>query len=89
MNKRVWRYLPLGDPTVDIMLSRDLDSTPSWRERRAVAEWEDSDLTVHIIRDNEAHDAPILAGLWGIKNYLLSDKLARMLQRSFIKVSLW
>ena len=35
----VWRFLPVLDPTVDIVLSRDLDSTLSEREWNAFDEF--------------------------------------------------
>ncbi len=86
MNGRVWRYLPIGDPTVDILISRDLDSTTSEREREAVAEWEVSNKTVHVMRDSQWHDTEILAGLWGVKNYGFKPGVARELQETVMRV---
>merc|ERR1719431_1051297 len=46
----VWRFLPMADPTVDIMISRDLDSRFSPREAAAVSDWLASDHPFHIMR---------------------------------------
>lgn len=63
----VWRFLPILDANVIEFHSRDLDSLPSLRERKAVEEFVNSNAILHIMRDNRAHSAPILAGMWGAK----------------------
>lgn len=63
----VWRFLPILDPNVIEFHSRDLDSLPSIREWKAVEEFVNSNAIFHIMRDNRAHSAPILAGMWGGK----------------------
>ena len=60
LNGRAWRFLALGDPTVDLMLSRDLDSALSVRERVAVKEWEMSNYSIHVLRDHYDHNIKIL-----------------------------
>src|SRR5665811_169326 len=55
----VWRFLPIGDPLVDTLLSRDLDSRPGKREQRAVTEWLKSNKTFHFMRDHPHHKAYI------------------------------
>ena len=56
------------DPDVIEFHSRDLDSLPSLREFSAVEEFlNDSKAQFHVMRDNRAHSAPILAGMWGAK----------------------
>ena len=64
-----WRFLPLGDPTVQRFLSRDLDALVLEREVAAVHEWLESGRQFHIIRDNANHNTAIVAGLWGVDNY--------------------
>ena len=59
----------LGDPTVQIFGSRDVDSWILPRERSAVFDWENSGAQFHIMRDGPYHVTTILAGLWGAKNY--------------------
>lgn len=66
---RFWRFQALGDPTVKIFGSRDVDSWIIPRERSAVFDWENSGDQFHIMRDGPFHVAIILAGLWGAKNY--------------------
>lgn len=66
-----WRFLPLGDPTVDLFLSRDVDSILTEREAAVVKDWLElpERLPIHLMRDKyEVHDVPILGGMWGAKN---------------------
>jgi len=60
-----------SDPTVEIMISRDTDSRLNLREKAAVDEWLSGDKNFHIMRDHPAHDATIMAGMWGVRNRLL------------------
>jgi hypothetical protein len=76
----------MGDPTVDLVLSRDLDSSLTLRERVAVAEWEASNQTFHSMRDHDQHNAPMLGGLWGAKNNLLGSTASKKLQETLITV---
>lgn len=62
INPRLWRFLPLLDGSVEMMLSRDLDSNVSEREVAAVREWMNSNLSFHIMRDHPQHGVFILAG---------------------------
>lgn len=62
-----WRFEAIDDPEVEIMLSRDLDSRLSKREKIAVDEWLSSDKTFHIMRDHPHHMMPIMAGMFGCK----------------------
>jgi len=63
----LWRFLPMLDPSVDIMVSRDLDSRITKREVAAVNEWLESDLSFHVMRDNPHHGTEILGGMWGAR----------------------
>ena len=69
----VWRFYAASDPEVSIMLSRDCDSRIHKREVAAVEEWLNSDKDFHIMRDHQYHGVPILGGMWGVRNGLLSD----------------
>jgi protein O-GlcNAc transferase len=62
-----WRFFPAGDPTVDVMISRDADSRVNEREAAAVEEWLNSPFGFHIIRDHSHHVQHIQGGLWGAK----------------------
>ena len=62
-----WRFLPVVDEQVDILLVRDLDSDISPREVNAVNEFIQSEKDFHIMRDHPQHEVPILGGTWGIK----------------------
>ncbi len=73
-----WRFLPISDPDVDMMLSRDTDSRLSYREKAAVKEWLKSEKKFHIIRDHPYHDFKILGGLWGARRGILFDMKDRV-----------
>lgn len=62
----LWRFDPIVDPTVDIFVSRDCDSSPSAREYSFVNDWLKSGLSAHIIRDHPYHTSLIQAGLFGL-----------------------
>jgi len=67
---RFWRFQALGDPTVEIFGSRDVDSYLMPREKAAVDEWmRKAFKQFHIMRDGPFHITTILAGLWGANNY--------------------
>jgi hypothetical protein len=59
------RFLVSDDPEVGYFMVRDCDSVVSEREAAAVAEWLDSGLPFHAMRDWYTHTDPMLAGLWG------------------------
>lgn len=50
MHKMMWRFLPIGDTFVDVILSRDTDSFVIQREVDAVNEWLASLNIAHIMR---------------------------------------
>ena len=62
-----WRFLPIVDPQVDILLVRDLDSHISKREVMAVGEFLNSSYDFHVMRDHPNHDIQMLGGTWGVK----------------------
>ena len=68
-----WRFLPLLDDDVSILLSRDCDSRISKREVNAVNEWISSDKDFHIMRDHPYHQVPILSGMLGSRNKILKN----------------
>ncbi|CAF4039394.1 unnamed protein product [Rotaria sordida] len=67
MSGRFHRFIPLGDPYVDIYMSRDIDSPIYQRELLSVNQWLLSDKLYHIMRDHPHHNDVILAGLWAFK----------------------
>jgi protein O-GlcNAc transferase len=68
-----WRFYPLGDSDVDVVIFRDTDSRISFREAFAVNEWLDSKKLIHIMRDHNFHEVPILGGMWGAKKGAIID----------------
>lgn len=66
-----WRFRPLFENDVDIMISRDTDSRLNIRESEAVAEWLNSAKDFHIMRDHPYHKDLILAGMFGCRRNIL------------------
>jgi hypothetical protein len=62
----MWRFLPIDEEDVQVMISRDADSRISWREKKCVDIFIESDKLLHSIRDEVNHDK-IMGGMWGIK----------------------
>jgi tetratricopeptide (TPR) repeat protein len=61
-----WRFWAFDDPSVDVVLVRDVDSPLTARERIAVEDWlYNSEAPFHVMRDSPTHTNPIMAGLWG------------------------
>jgi hypothetical protein len=63
-NPKMYRYLVMLDPNVDVFVSRDVDSIIWPREVDAVAEWLKSNYTFHVMRDHTYHGSIILAGIF-------------------------
>ncbi|CAF2054275.1 unnamed protein product [Rotaria magnacalcarata] len=65
---KMWRFMPIFDPFVDYLLSRDLDSPMTQRETETIDTWlsnEQEKNFFYIARDNVQHGLFILGGLWG------------------------
>ena len=94
---KIWRFIPAGDPLVDIsklnsnfkieslmfffpVMSRDLDSALTPRERSAVNAWLDSKKSFHSMRDHPMHAVPMLGGMWGFRPSL-NPKMARFIHQ--------
>ena len=72
---------------VDLLLSRDLDSLISDRERSAVEEWISSGETTHVMRDNVHHWTPMLGGMWGMS--LKSADVRKSWRKAWYVVRVW
>ena len=75
LNRRMYRYLVMMDPNVDVFVSRDIDSLIFKREVDAVNEWLQSNYTFHLMRDNTYHGSLILAGNSNIRSSLSPHSL--------------
>jgi hypothetical protein len=82
-----WRFYPAGEEDVDVMISRDADSRLSVREATAVEEWLVSDKQFHTMRDNRAHNIPILGGMWGAKKGCIPNM--KELMKIYVKGEFW
>ncbi len=65
-----WRFLPMIDPHVNVMIVRDIDSRINTRDEAAVNAWLESDKILHVMRDHPHHNHKILGGMWGHKCYV-------------------
>ena len=78
-----WRFLPIGDPAVDIMCSRDVDSPIIQREVDAVKQWMNSNYYFDVMRDHPQHGSEvILGGLWcshNKRNRTRSDQIFELI----------
>ena len=84
----LWRFLPVLDPSVDVMVSRDLDSRLTTREQAAVEEWLNTGLAFHVMRDNPQHGTEILGGMWGARmDSGLREKLGKAMSELLNNVS--
>lgn len=63
----MWRFEPIDNNEVEVMMSRDTDTRIWEREVLAVKEWLNSDKIFHIMRDHPDHTFRILGGMFGIK----------------------
>jgi hypothetical protein len=68
-----WRFLPAGEPDVDAVAVRDVDSRLTHREFAAVEEWLESGFSLHIMRDHPLHKVPVLGGAWGCRGRSIPD----------------
>lgn len=68
-----WRFLPASENDVDVFISRDCDSSLSWREAAAVDEWMKGPKLIHVMRDHPHHTCPIMGGMWGAKRDALPN----------------
>ena len=68
-----WRFNPIAENDVEMMISRDTDSRLTFREKFAVDEWIKSNKLFHIMRDHPYHGTEILGGMWGARKPILQD----------------
>ena len=61
-----------------VVMSRDLDSAFTLRERAAVDAWLASNKSFHTMRDHPMHGVPMLGGMWGFRPSL-DRTLSRMI----------
>lgn len=71
----MWRFLPIDEEDVEVMLVRDADSRLSNREKVAVDIFMESENLLHSIRD-EGNHTDIMGGMWGMKK---NDRFGKMI----------
>jgi hypothetical protein len=65
------RMMPVWDPSVEIVLCRDLDSLPTPREAMAVQQFVELGCAMHCLADHPQHGAVIMGGLCGFRSSAL------------------
>jgi len=77
------RYDVMLDEDVDVSVFRDCDSRLCDKAFQAVREWLSGNRQIHAMRDHKYHEAPIMAGMWGIKKKgpINVSYLCRMINR--------
>jgi len=68
-----WRFEPISEEDVSVMLSRDCDSRLNQREADAVSEFMNSEKLFHIMRDHPHHGFNVLGGMFGVKKGILDN----------------
>jgi hypothetical protein len=68
-----WRFEPLDDPDVEILLPRCTDCRILLREKLAVDEWLKSEKMFHIMRDHPRYKTKMLCGMFGVRKMLGMD----------------
>jgi hypothetical protein len=61
----LWRFKPIWDPSVNYVLTRDIDSLPMVRDRLVSDEFLAVKLAAHAVSDHPEHDWKLLCGLAG------------------------
>jgi hypothetical protein len=69
----MYRFLPIDEPEVELMMVRDADSRIHVRDRWTIHEFIKSQHKAHVIRDHPYHTTPLMGGLWGLKKGLVDS----------------
>jgi hypothetical protein len=70
----LWRLRPLFQPKYNRVICRDTDSLLSYRERQAVAYWEQGTKMAHAITDSVSHNITLMGGMIGFKSGPFRDR---------------
>lgn len=70
----IYRFLPIADPTYDVVCVRDTDSRIHERDRWCIRHFLDSPYSLYTIRDHPWHRYRIMCGLWGAKRGAVLDE---------------
>jgi len=77
---RLNRFLVTDDENVEYMVSRDVDSRLSIREKIAVDEWINCNTDIHLMRDHLGHGAFVMAGMHGLKTSKFKGRIKSTVQ---------
>lgn len=72
---KIYRYLPIDDPNVDVCIVRDSDSRILDRDQASIEDFLHSEKLTQIIRDHIVHKVPILGGMVSFKKGALPCKM--------------
>lgn len=81
---KFWRFLPVFEDNIDVLIVRDSDSIFTFREVNLVNYWLNSKFLFHILRDHQLHISPILAGMFGIKKKFFPFFANELLKQEYL-----
>jgi hypothetical protein len=73
-----YRFFPIDDPEITLMICRDADSNINERDRWCITQFMSTNKSFHIIRDHEHHSLRIMGGMWAIKKGAIKNKIESM-----------
>jgi hypothetical protein len=76
----MWRFIPLGEPDVDVWLSRDGDSRATLREKAMIDEWlgRKDQRAIHTILDHSCHSNLMGCG-FAVNNLLVRKRYPELI----------
>ena len=75
----MWRFEPIYDESVELMLSRDTDSRLTDRDVICIKEFIESDKEFNIIRDHPYHVKEIMGGTFAAKQSMLFSNFDKLI----------
>jgi hypothetical protein len=76
---KIYRYLPIDDPDVDVCIVRDADSRVYDRDETSIRDFLKSDKLCQIIRDHKVHKVAILGGMVSFKKGCLLANMRELI----------
>lgn len=77
---KIFRYLPIDNPNVDICIVRDADSRVTQRDEQSIRDFLQTEKLTQIVRDHKVHTVPILGGMVSFRKgalpYAMRDLIA-------------
>lgn len=98
----LWRFMPVWDPFCRFVLTRDIDSLPSARERSMVDEFMASGMLAHAVSDHPSHSWEMQAGMvgflaprarpllpWAQVRELIQETTLKTCDQQWLRAAIW